>query len=318
MQLFLIYYFANITTMVYIPFFYVNLMLPITKSKRKKEGMKQANTKNAFEEHQVHFTLVELMIVISIILLLAALLMPTLNTSRQSAQSTYCKNNLKQLMMVNSMYLSTWECYVAWGSDKTTDNITRWHGKRNSTSNSAIYYPEKGPLHPYLKSKKFPSCPYLTRSLDPKAPSVERGGGGYGYNIYIGSRKYFVDDPSSQAAYLQGIESTNLSNPDTVVIFTDAAMNVASDGKVQSNSSKGIVAQYSICNAPFGVMNRKTNTNLENDPSIQFRHSGTVNVTWGDGHASSEHLVWTLDSGWDAKSLGFFSSQSDNTNFSPK
>ena len=269
-----------------------------------------------------HFTLVELMVVVSIILLLASLLMPTLNSSRQSAQATYCKNNLKQLMLVNSMYLSTWECYVAWGSDKKTTNLIRWHGGRNSVSNSAPYYPEQGPLHPYLNGKKFPSCPYLSHSLDAEAPSVERGGGGYGYNIYIGTRKYYLDDPNSETVYLRGVKSSNLSNPDTVVAFSDTAMNVNDTGphtgQVQSNASKGILAEYTICNAPFGVAQTETDTNLENDPSINFRHTRTTNVAWCDGHVNSDVLQWTLDSAWDSKSLGFFGSQSGNAGFSPK
>lgn len=280
--------------------------------------MKRIRDEFVFERGLARFTLVELMVVISIVLLLASLLMPTLNQSRQSAQSTYCKNNLKQLMMVNTMYLSTWECYVAWGSDKKTTNLVRWHGGRNSASNSATYYPEKGPLYPYLNGKKFPSCPYMSHALAPEAPSIERGGGGYGYNTYIGTRQYYIDDPNSEEAYLRGIKSSNLSNPDTVVAFSDTAMNVTTLGGVQSNASKGILALYSICNAPFGVAHTETDTNLENDPSINFRHSRTANIAWCDGHVNSELLVWTLNSSWNSKSLGFFGSQSDNTGFSPK
>jgi prepilin-type processing-associated H-X9-DG protein len=263
------------------------------------------------------FTLVELMVVISIILLLASLLMPTLNRSRQSAQSTYCQNNLKQLMMVNSMYLSTWENYVAWGCDRTTTNLVRWHGVRSAVSNSAEYDPTLGPLHPYLHGKKNPACPYL-QAIDSNAPSVERGGGGYGYNIYVGARKYFVDDPNSAEAYKCGIKSSNLSNPDTVVVFSDTAMNVTPSGDVQSNSSKGVLAEYSISNSPFGVANKETDTNLEKEPSIHFRHNRLANVAWGDGHVNSEVLEWTWDSHWDSKSLGFFGSNLDNTLFSPK
>jgi len=271
-----------------------------------------------FVESTRRFTLVELMVVISIILLLASLLMPTLSRSRQSAQSTYCQNNLKQLMMVNSMYLSTWECYVAWGCDKVTSDLVRWHGVRNSVSNTASYDPALGPLHPYLNGKKNPVCPYLPLSVKQDAPSVERGGGGYGYNIYIGTRKYFVDASDSEEAYARGIKSSNLSHPDTVAVFSDSAMNVMSTGAVQSNSSLGVLAEYSICKAPFGISGKETDTKLENEPSIHFRHSRMANVTWGDGHVNSEVLEWTWDSHWDAKALGFFGSTVNNAIFSPK
>jgi len=50
------------------------------------------------------FTLVELLVVISIIALLVSILMPALGKAREHAKSVVCSNNLRQLMLANSIY----------------------------------------------------------------------------------------------------------------------------------------------------------------------------------------------------------------------
>ena len=57
------------------------------------------------------FTLIELLVVVAIIAILAAILLPSLGTARDSAKSSQCQGNLRQFGIAWQMYASDFEDY---------------------------------------------------------------------------------------------------------------------------------------------------------------------------------------------------------------
>lgn len=97
--------------------------------------------------HQRAFTLVELLVVVAIIAVLAAILFPVLAQARSAARKSVCESNLKQIGIAMLMYASDWDEKFA--RTQTSDNpgvpgyISWW---------STGYYEEA--LNAYIKNGK--------------------------------------------------------------------------------------------------------------------------------------------------------------------
>ena len=123
------------------------------------------------------FTLVELLTVIGIIAVLAAILFPVFATVRGKARQTSCQSNLRQIGMAVTMYAQDYDsllpyaldasdvnvtqmwqfsppaCYQAVQEMKTNGQVLHWH-RQPLTSNNWV----PGVLDSYLKSRDIWRC----------------------------------------------------------------------------------------------------------------------------------------------------------------
>lgn len=218
------------------------------------------------------FTLVELLVVLSIVAVLMGLLMPALGAGRESSQATKCLMNLKSLGLGMGMYHQDFKDYFAagyranwpvpgrstyfWGSIEPGGKVDR------AASGFMAYLSEKNSAF---------ECPLLLwGSYVPQAGANELTTS-FGYNGWC------LDPPwwnrlDANGKPMQRKRMADLKNPDQLFVFADAALFWKPAGVP--------ILQNSTSLDPV-TFNNTANTT----PTTHFRHRNRVNALTADGAA---------------------------------
>ncbi|RYZ68478.1 MAG: DUF1559 domain-containing protein [Proteobacteria bacterium] len=197
------------------------------------------------------FTLAEILVVLAIVTVLAALLFPVFARVRENGRSTQCVSNLKQIYLAWQMYTEDSDGRVMPTSIKNGENIQTWTGDTFTDT------PGVGALQPWLKVDKL-RCPSweVTEFTADQHDSVQ----GYGYNVST-----FPGQSLSQSRPLPLVSA--IEKPSQMFVFADAAHILNYPGDKPS-----LMGAYTIAAPAAGR------------PNFHGRHSGWGNVVWADGH----------------------------------
>ena len=161
---------------------------------------------------QYCFTLIELLVVIAIIAILAAILLPALNSARERGRLASCVNNLKQIGTATMQYINDSDCYPRGGS---AGAAYYWTNVLGPYVSAAMHATEAGRCDPNAVNGVY-ACP-----SDPTptyATSIPKLAGKGGLS-YAANRSF--SEPVSGQWY--GRKAATVVNPSGKIVYTEAA-----------------------------------------------------------------------------------------------
>jgi len=241
-----------------------------------------------FMKHRA-FSLLELLVVITVVGILAALLLPSLGRTKSVAQRTDCIGNLRQFGLGAAMYWddSGGQCFRI--SDGSTNSGTIWWFGWLDNSQPEGQRPcnlALGKLHPYLGGDDTRLCPSMPSGPPLLKLKSTRVLCSYGYN---GSLSAPAGQPPVRVDHIQ--------RPSGTAVFADAAQ--ANDFQAPATRSSPILEEW------YYLDFASIYTSSAYYGHGHFRHARQAAVAFVDGHVDRENpLAGSLDRRLPAQCLG--------------